>query len=88
MKLTTILRKSLPKSYHVPFRVRMKVKLDSMFRFQMLTAFSFMRLSWKALRGKICIMDTELTEARGGYKYKMLIISKLPVSKEHTYEDL
>ena len=55
---------------------------------RILTALSFLKLSWKALWGKICIMDTELMESNAGYKYKALIISKLPVSIKHTYENL
>ena len=33
-------------------------------------------------------MDTELVDSKGGYKYKAYIISKIPVSDKHTYEDL
>ncbi len=33
-------------------------------------------------------MDTELVDSNAGYKYKAFIITKLPVSRKHTYEDL
>ncbi len=52
------------------------------------TARTFLRLAWKGLRGKVAVMDTRLSEANGGYKYINLVITKLPVSAEHTYEDL
>ena len=51
-------------------------------------AFLFLKLSWKMLRGKITLLDTELMSSNVDYKYKAYIISKIPVSKKHTYEDL
>ena len=57
-------------------------------RTQVSYALFFAMLSWKLLRGKITIMDTELMNSNAGYKYKAYIISKIPVSDKHTYEDL
>ncbi len=52
------------------------------------TARFFLRLAWKALRHKILIINTRPATANGGYKYINLMISKRPVSADHTYEDL
>ena len=70
--------------------IKYKFKYGYIYKWQRqaITAFSFMKMAWKALRGKICIMDTELMDSNAGYKYKALIITKLPVSTKHTYEDL
>ncbi len=71
---------------------RLRNRLQSWFKytlsFQILGAFHFMKLSWKMLWGKIGLMDTELMNSNVGYKYKAYIITKLPVSTKHTYEDL
>ncbi len=77
MKQTLILYK-----YRVLAWIKYKISM------QVQGAFFFIRLSWKMLWGKIGIMDTELMDSNVGYKYKAFIITKLPVSKEHTYEDL
>lgn len=45
----------------------------------------FLQLAWKALRGKIIIVDTKITESTGGFKYFTAHISKRPLSKDHDY---
>ena len=67
---------------------RLRTYINYTLKMQVSVALLFTRLSWKALRGKIGIMDTELMDSNAGYKYKAFIITKLPVSREHTYEDL
>ena len=70
------------KLYHLRAYINYTLKM------QVSVALFFIKLSWKVLRGKIGVMDTELMNSNVGYKYKAFIISKLPVSREHTYEDL
>jgi len=51
--------------------------------------FYFMRLAFLMLIGKLLFMDTytRTIPSNGGHKYLDLVISKRPLSKEHTYEE-
>lgn len=52
------------------------------------TAAYYLWLSWLAVRGKIINVSSHESTARGGYKYLSLVISKMPMSSTHTYEDV
>jgi len=52
------------------------------------TAKTFLRLATLAGRGRLKIVNSEEARARGGYKYLCLTISKMPVSKDHDYDNL
>ncbi len=67
---------------------RLRYYVTETWGFRVGTARLFLRLAWKGFRGKLCVMDTHNTQVNGGYRYKTLVISKLPVSADHTYEDL
>jgi len=41
--------------------------------------------AWKSLIGKCAIIDSRIVESNGGFKYQQMEISKLPVSKTHSY---
>lgn len=49
------------------------------------TAIWFLKRAIKALSGKEGIMDSAEGYSKGGYKYYHIVISKLPVNKNHDY---
>lgn len=67
---------------------QIRARLEYGILWNMSTARYFMFLSWLALRGKIAIITSDTSRAKGGYKYFNLVISKMPVSSSHDYEDL
>ena len=68
--------------------IKLKSWIKYTLSFRVSGALLFAKLSWKFLLGKIGLMDTELMDSNAGYKYKAYIVTKLPVSTKHTYEDL
>jgi len=52
------------------------------------TCLWFMRLAWKSLLGRLLVIDAEEARSKNGFNYCIITISKSPLSKEHTYEDI
>lgn len=51
------------------------------------TCRSFLQLAWLGLRGRIVVVNTHKSQARGGYKYISIVVSKRPLSKDHTLSE-
>ena len=52
------------------------------------TAWFFAKITWLSLWNKMLIVTTVKHTSRGGYKYLSIIISRCPLSKNHTYDNL
>ena len=48
----------------------------------------FFTIAWRFAIGKLILIDTNEVKSNGGYRYISLLISKRPVSHDHTYEDM
>jgi hypothetical protein len=83
MKIDDIKINSLRMLYEV---IRAKVKYGLIWNVR--TSWVFLRLAWKALRGQIHIVQSQDSYARGGFRYHDIVVSKIPMSSEHRYEDL
>ena len=68
--------------------VRVKAKIEFGPLWSLSTARYFLSLATLALLGKIMIVETHLGQGKGGYKYFVVVLSKMPLSNKHTYEDL
>lgn len=51
------------------------------------TFFYFQWVAFLAIRNKIILIDTDTVKSKGGYKYVGIVISKRPLSPDHTYEE-
>lgn len=67
------------------YRLKAELKVNVVWRIKAFLYFVW--LGWLALRGKIAIMDDKVVESKVGYKYYDFWISKLPLSKKHTYKE-
>ncbi len=64
---------------------RLRGKLIFFKNMNMLNFVYFLYLAWMNLIGKIGIITSKEEVSRGGYKYLSIVISRLPVSKNHKY---
>lgn len=62
-------------------------KIREYFTAPIQTFFYFQWVAFLALRNKIILIDTDTVTSKGGYKYVGIVISKRPVSPDHTYEE-
>ena len=45
----------------------------------------FQKLAWQSLLGNMTVMSGREVKSKGGFKYRQIEISKLPISSNHNY---
>jgi hypothetical protein len=65
-----------------------KIKIKYRILHPISTAWFFAKITWLSLRNKMLIVKTEKRRSKGGYKYLGILISRCPLSKKHTYDNL
>ena len=65
-------------------RASLKARL-TLWRGDWLLASKLFQYVLLAVRGKLALIDRGEVESKGGFRYEQLTLSKLPVSREHTY---
>jgi len=57
-------------------------------RFDIKIGLRFLKLALLSAYGKVTIIETEEVFSKGGFKYKVFVVSKLPVSSDHEYTNV